>query len=92
MAEGSYTVKEIRSTAQSTSVQKFNELNQDSGEVIPDDPFANEHAPDELIVSFKSGKTTFENASGLGEGFSIKRSLGSAKRPGQQVRHSLHLI
>ena len=86
MAEGSYTVKEIRSTAQSTSVQKFNELNQDSGEIIPDDPFANEHAPDELIVSFKSGKTTFENASGLGEGFSIKRSLGSAKRPGQTTK------
>jgi subtilisin family serine protease len=82
MAEGSFTVKDIRSTAQSTSVQKFNELNQNSGEIIPEDPFANEHSPNELIVSFKSGKTTFENASGLGEGFSIKRSLGSAKRPG----------
>ena len=72
MAEGSFTVKDIISTAQSTSVQKFNELNQNSGEIIPEDPFANEHSPNELIVSFKSGKTTFENAGGLEKDSQLK--------------------
>ena len=82
LADGSFSVKAIRSEAQSSQAKSFNEQNNESGEIIPEDPFANEHAPDQLIVGFKTGKSNFENANGLGEAFTIERSLGSAIKPG----------
>ena len=45
LAAGSYTVKEIRSSTQNSAATKFDEQNAESGEIIPEDPFANEHAP-----------------------------------------------
>ena len=86
LAAGSYSVKEIRSSTQNSAATKFDEQNAESGEIIPDDPFANEHAPNELIVAFKTGKTNFENASGLGERFSIQKTLASARTPGTTAK------
>ena len=81
-AEGAFSVKEIRSKSQGSAAGKFNELETQSGEIIPENPFANEHAPNELIVGFKAGKSSFDNPSSQGEEFTVKRSLGAAMKPG----------
>ena len=80
-AEGTFSVKEIRSKSQGSAAGKFNELETQSGEIIPENPFANEHAPNELIVGFKAGKSSFDNPSSQGEEFTVKRSLGAAIKP-----------
>jgi len=82
LADGTFSVQSIRSSSQSSQAKRLNEQNNQSGEIIPEDPFANEHAPNQLIVRFKTGKSNFENASGLGESFTVERSLGSALKPG----------
>jgi subtilisin family serine protease len=79
LAAGTFNLKEIRSGA-TQSKSHFNEMTGGSSENIPADPFAAEHVPNELIVSFKAGKQGFDNAGAYN--LKIKRSLASAKEPG----------
>jgi hypothetical protein len=79
LAAGTFNLKEITSGA-TKSKSHFDEMNGGSSENIPADPFAAEHVPNELIVSFKAGKQGFDNAGAYN--LKIKRSLASAKEPG----------
>ena len=85
-AEGVYEVSEIRDGTIDRSRVVFKESGDSSNETIPADPFSSEHVPGELIVSFKNGKTTFDQVGELGNGFSIARSIGTARKPGQAGR------
>ena len=51
-----------------------------------------EHIAGELIVSFKNGKTTFDQVGELGNGFSIARSIGTARKPGAGRALSRYLV
>ena len=82
-AQGTFELKEIRSAQSGRAGMGFNEKSESSSESIPDDPFAAEHSPNELIVSFKAGKKSFEDLSKLGSGFRVERALGTARIPGQ---------
>ena len=82
-AQGTFELKEIRSAQSGRAGIGFNEKSESSSESIPDDPFAAEHSPNELIVSFKAGKKSFEDLSKLGSGFRVERALGTAQIPGQ---------
>ena len=83
LADGTFSLKEIRSGA-TKSKSHFNEMTGGSSENIPADPFAAEHVPNELIVSFKAGKQGFDNAGAYN--LKIKRSLANAKEPGVNSR------
>ena len=84
LADGTFSLKEIRSGAAAKSKNLFDETSGLSGENIPADPFAAEHVSNELIVSFKAGKQGFENAGAYN--VRIKRSLAKAKEPGAGSR------
>ena len=82
-AQGTFELKEIRSAESGRAGMGFNEKSESSSESIPKDPFAAEHIPNELIVSFKAGSKSLEDLSKLGNDFRVERALGTARIPGQ---------
>ncbi|MBT6852377.1 MAG: tandem-95 repeat protein, partial [Opitutae bacterium] len=94
LAKGTFELKEIRAEGTGKSKARFDEKGELAGESVPEDPFAAKHAPNQLIVSFKTGKTSFENVGKLGGGFSIERPLGMARKPGNagKALSSLSLV